>query len=475
MNRKSALSPKWFFQAVDGIALLVAAGLLYIFLPRVGLWFEHSSMVLDPTASAVLLIVGLPLWLLLLDWGGMYVDPVLVSHRELAAGMIRVSAIGLASLALVVFGLKELPASRLLVFSFGLCCCLLLTCLRFLEKRYYEARLRAGYYARRALVLGSPANVQLLQSMAQSSNYEFQVLPSDRRQDAADVSAVQAAFESTLRQTLLREAISEVLVIADPDYEKCIPFIIPICSEQGRALRIVPEVLLRYTGSGAPMMLACPESFIGLPSLYLSRTRPQPEYEFVKRLLDVVVSLVSLVVLSPLLAIIALAVKLSSPGPVLYRWHVLGQNNREFTGYKFRTMVVNADQMKADLLKYNEMTGPVFKMKHDPRITPVGRILRKYSLDELPQLWSVLKGDMSLVGPRPPLRTEFERFEFWQARKLSVKPGITCLWQISGRNEINSFDEWARLDLQYIDQRSLGLDLAILARTALAVLLGTGR
>ena len=189
-----------------------------------------------------------------------------------------------------------------------------------------------------------------------------------------------------------------------------------------------------------------------------------------KRLMDIVVAGGALIALSPVLAAIALTIKATSPGPILYRWRVVGQAGRPFAGYKFRTMVVNADTLKPRLLAANEMTGPVFKMRNDPRITPVGRVLRKYSLDELPQLWSVLKGDMSLVGPRPPLQTEYAHFTERQKQKLAVKPGITCLWQISGRNNIWDFDEWIRLDLAYIENWSLWLDLKILLKTIPAVL-----
>jgi lipopolysaccharide/colanic/teichoic acid biosynthesis glycosyltransferase len=209
-----------------------------------------------------------------------------------------------------------------------------------------------------------------------------------------------------------------------------------------------------------------------LPTTPLAPRRPV--YDTIKRLLDLVISLIALLVLSPVFLAIALAIKLTAPGPVFYRWQVVGHGGIPFTGYKFRTMVVNADALKAQLLAANEMSGPVFKMKHDPRITPVGRILRKFSLDELPQLWSVVTGDMSLVGPRPPLRSEYAQFEPWQRRKLSVKPGITCLWQISGRNRVNDFDDWVRLDLAYIERRSLAFDLWILLRTVPAVLLSRG-
>jgi lipopolysaccharide/colanic/teichoic acid biosynthesis glycosyltransferase len=168
-------------------------------------------------------------------------------------------------------------------------------------------------------------------------------------------------------------------------------------------------------------------------------------------------------------------VKLSSPGPIFYRWKVVGCGGRPFTGYKFRSMVANADALRDELTSLNEMTGPVFKIANDPRITTVGAWLRKYSLDELPQLYSVLKGDMSLVGPRPPLVTEYEQFTEYQKQKMAVKPGITCLWQVSGRNQISDFDEWVRLDLEYIRRWSLSLDLAILMRTVETVFSGSGK
>jgi lipopolysaccharide/colanic/teichoic acid biosynthesis glycosyltransferase len=194
-----------------------------------------------------------------------------------------------------------------------------------------------------------------------------------------------------------------------------------------------------------------------------------------KRTLDILVAGVLLVVLSPLFLLIALAIKLTSRGPVFYRWRVVGQRGRPFTGYKFRSMLVDADQRKAELLSLNEMQEPVFKLMRDPRVTPLGRTLRKFSLDELPQLWSVLRGDMSLVGPRPPLQSEYARFTDYQKLKLCVKPGITCIWQVSGRNEVRDLDEWVRLDLEYINNRSLVLDLKILLRTLPAVFKGTGR
>ncbi|MBI4543564.1 MAG: sugar transferase [Gemmatimonadetes bacterium] len=193
-----------------------------------------------------------------------------------------------------------------------------------------------------------------------------------------------------------------------------------------------------------------------------------------KRGLDILLSLLGLILLAPVLVAIALLVVGTSRGPVFYRWKVLGQRARPFVGYKFRTMVHNADELKPQILQHNEMRGPVFKMRNDPRITPLGRWLRKFSLDELPQLWSVLNGDMSLVGPRPPSAEEFASFQPWQWGKLSVRPGITCLWQINGRSEIADFDEWVALDLKYISEWNLWLDFKVLLLTIPAVIRGQG-
>ncbi|HCR04218.1 MAG TPA: sugar transferase [Gemmatimonadetes bacterium] len=194
----------------------------------------------------------------------------------------------------------------------------------------------------------------------------------------------------------------------------------------------------------------------------------------VKRTIDIVGAGIGLILLLPVFAVIAPFIKLTSRGSILYRSRYLGKRSQPFVGYKFRSMVENADDLKSGMAHLNHMHGPAFKIRNDPRITPLGRFLRKYSLDELPQLWSVLKGDMSLVGPRPPLPEEFEEFEAWHRGKLVVTPGITCYWQINGRSDIHDFNEWIRLDLKYIEEWNLWTDVKILARTVPVVLRGHG-
>ena len=192
-----------------------------------------------------------------------------------------------------------------------------------------------------------------------------------------------------------------------------------------------------------------------------------------KRIFDIASSGFALLVLAPLLVAVAIGIKLTSKGPILFKQERVGHHGRRFFMLKFRSMVVNAEELKAKLVAQNEMSGPVFKMKHDPRITAIGRFIRKYSIDELPQLINVLRGEMTVVGPRPPIPSEVEKYEAWQRRRLSVRPGLTCVWQVSGRNQI-SFEEWMYLDMQYIDHWSLSRDFALILKTVPVVLTGRG-
>jgi exopolysaccharide biosynthesis polyprenyl glycosylphosphotransferase len=215
------------------------------------------------------------------------------------------------------------------------------------------------------------------------------------------------------------------------------------------------------------------EELDGIPLLSFATTPTSLTKLMLKRALDVALAALVLLLSLPAVGLVALLIKLTSGGSVLFRQTRCGLNGRAFTLYKFRTMVEDAEERRLDLLHLNEMNGPVFKLRSDPRVTAVGRFLRKYSLDELPQLWNVLRGDMSLVGPRPPIPEEVRRYQRWQRRRLAMKPGLTCLWQISGRNNID-FERWMQLDLEYIDSWSPMLDLKILLKTIPVVLSGRG-
>ncbi|NUO09232.1 MAG: sugar transferase [Candidatus Brocadia sp.] len=210
------------------------------------------------------------------------------------------------------------------------------------------------------------------------------------------------------------------------------------------------------------------------PILTFESTPDQLIRLLLKRLFDIIFSGIALIILSPVFAISSIIVKTTSKGNIFFKQQRCSLYGRRFLLYKFRTMIEDAEARLKDILVYNEMDGPVFKMKEDPRITKVGKFLRKFSLDEIPQLWNVLRGDMSLVGPRPPLPAEVDKYKPWQRRRLSMRPGITCLWQAYGRNKITDFNEWMKLDLEYIDNWSLWLDFKILLMTIPAVLFGIG-
>ena len=187
-------------------------------------------------------------------------------------------------------------------------------------------------------------------------------------------------------------------------------------------------------------------------------------YEICKRTIDIIGAGLGLILLSPIIAVVAWAVKVTSKGPVFFSQKRVGKNGELFEMYKFRSMVVNAEELKENLEEQNEMSGPMFKIKDDPRVTKVGKFIRKTSIDELPQLWNVLKGDMSLVGPRPSLPKEVEQFDNWMFKRLSVRPGLTCYWQVSGRNNID-FEDWMKLDIKYVEQRNLWIDIKLIFKT----------
>ncbi|MHB8174213.1 MAG: sugar transferase, partial [Nitrospirota bacterium] len=240
-----------------------------------------------------------------------------------------------------------------------------------------------------------------------------------------------------------------------------------ICEEYGVKMSILPVFFnLRF----ADLRL---EKVGDIKLITFATQKGAPLQRTVKQAIDTLASAVMLLLLSPFMAGIAVAIKLDSRGPVFFVQERCGLNGRVFKFLKFRSMHADAEERKKELLKYNDMSGPIFKMRKDPRVTRVGRWLRKYSFDELPQLINVLKGDMSLVGPRPPVPSEVAKYERWQRRRLSVKPGITCQWQVSGRNSID-FEDWMKLDLKYIDNWSLMQDFDLLLKTIPAVIKGDG-
>ena len=388
---------------------------------------------------------------------------------------------GVALLSTMFYVLKS-DISRLIVLSFAAVSFVVILGSRLVGRAWYFYTLREGMYTQEVAIVGTPQAARLVVGrLLQAASLEYKLVgyfPIGATE--AGALQVENGLElpvlgniGDLEQVLIHQAIQRMVLVLPDESSHWLEGALKACDYFRIAVDILPEAIL--TASLDDLVSSTSGTSGRLPALTLAPQEVQSDWLFIKRVLDVCLSGTLLLLLSPLFALIALAIKLSTPHlPVFYPWRVVGYRGRRFTGYKFTTMVAGADMRLAELASLNEMTGPVFKIAHDPRVTPLGRFLRKYSLNELPQLWSVLKGDMSLVGPRPAWPHELERYELWQKRKLSAQPGITCFWQIRGRNRINNFDDWVMMDLEYIRNRSLWLDFKILAWTAWVVVRGTG-
>jgi exopolysaccharide biosynthesis polyprenyl glycosylphosphotransferase len=287
-----------------------------------------------------------------------------------------------------------------------------------------------------------------------------------REQGEANVHHLPVESAGELASRLRKQVLDEVVFAVSAEELPQLEDLFLLCDEEGIKTRIALDFFPHVRSS------VYLDQFAGTRLLTFTAT-PQDELRLMaKRAFDVVFAAVTLALSLPLIVVIAAAIRLTSEGPAIYRQVRCGLNGRRFTCYKFRSMVANADQLKAQLEHLNTKT-TAFKIPNDPRLTPVGKWLRKFSLDEWPQFWNVLKGDMSVVGPRPPVPEEVERYEVWQRRRLRMRPGLTCLWALHGRDRLD-FDTWMKMDMEYIDTWSLTLDLSIVLRTIPSVLTGRG-
>jgi exopolysaccharide biosynthesis polyprenyl glycosylphosphotransferase len=416
--------------------------------------FEHFFwlyLVLIPTAP------------LILEAQGFYARPLICSRRTTAWQLFKGCAFTTLALILMLFLFKMLLVliARWIVIWFGGISFVLVFLKEEGLRAFWKSKLAQSQYRRRFILVGSSDETTRLREGLKDGGHDDIEFP-------AELDLNQNSIEG-LVHLLHEHSVNGVILSANRARFEQVEAALHACELEGVEVWLVAD-FFRTQISRTSF-----DDFYGRPVLVF-RTTPEASWESVfKQVIDFVGGFVMLVLLSWLLAIVALLIKLTSPGPVLFRQQRSGLNGRPFTIYKFRTMVTDAEQRKAELAAMNEMTGPVFKMTLDPRVTPIGRILRKFSLDEFPQLFNVARGEMSLVGPRPLPVDEVKRFnDLAHRRRLSVKPGLTCLWQISGRNNVKDFKDWVRLDLEYIDNWSLWLDLKILWRTVPIVLTGAG-
>ena len=378
----------------------------------------------------------------------------------------------LALLALIIgttqFALKQ-HVSRAFFFLYYATAFLLLSGNRLTVRLAAYAARRRGYNTRAFAVVGSvEMSGKLVRAISihREWGYAFEghILEDDA--PMPDGRRVLGRL-SDLALILERHVLDEIIFAVPRERLEVIERAVLLCEEQGVSVKILLDLFPART---AKMSV---EELDGMPLLAMTSVPSETVPLVGKRIFDVLVGAIALVVTSPLFLLVAAAIKLDSPGPVFFRQRRVGLHGRPFWLYKFRSMVAGAERMLGDLQHRNEMDGPVFKMRDDPRVTRVGRWLRRSSMDELPQFWNVLRGDMSVVGPRPPIPGEVKQYESWQRKRLAVRPGITCTWQISGRNEVE-FEKWMQLDLHYIENWSLWHDLKIVLLTIPAVFRGRG-
>jgi exopolysaccharide biosynthesis polyprenyl glycosylphosphotransferase len=419
--------------------------------------------------SAILLV-----WHAIFSLCGQYQSQRLASRRAMFTDAVIATTIASLFLGsvIVIFRISMIAPKFLLVF--WICSSVLVAGARVLIRSFLGIVRARGHNLRFILILGTNRRaIEFARRLEKTPELGYRVLGFVDHQwhdcnNRATPYPLCCSFDD-LAEYLRRNVVDEVAnYLPLRSFYEHSSRVAALCEQHGVFMRFDPKIFdLKIAHARA-------EELDGSTHI-TAQSYPLDSWPlFVKRILDITVSFALLIALAPVLIAVALLVKLTSRGPILFMQERVGRNKRRFFMYKFRTMVANAEKLLPALEAANEAVGPVFKIKNDPRITSVGRLLRRTSLDELPQVFNVLRGDMSLVGPRPLPVRDFEGFnEDWQRRRFSVRPGITCLWQVNGRSNV-AFDQWMKLDLQYLDEWSIWLDVKILAQTIPAVMKGSG-
>jgi exopolysaccharide biosynthesis polyprenyl glycosylphosphotransferase len=448
---------------VDVVTLVLVFVVIYYVCYAI---YGHTVFVKDtPMYYEALVLLS---WLSALLFAAEYPVRRLTSFHQDLFIVLRVNALALLIFGAASFILKAHSLSRLFIALYLLSIVLCMSLNRIVVRWMLAMLRRSGWDSRTRIIVGdgSLANTYL-SKIEEYQGTGIRILGFvgagiGERQLAAPYLGDISNFRDILAQHPV-DGVVVALPITDPAVQQ----VVEECKLQGVSVEILLDDFSSLINSSRLVY------GMGVPRLLISSI-PHTNVALVwKRLTDIVISALALIICLPIFAAIAIAIKLDDGGPVFFAQVRVGLRGKKFFMYKFRSMCVDAEQKRKELLHLNEMSGPVFKLKHDPRVTRVGRFIRRTSLDELPQLWNVLKGDMSLVGPRPPLPYEVDQYDYPHRRRLSVKPGLTCLWQISGRNNID-FDRWMDLDMAYIDNWSYLNDLKIIAKTIPAILKRTG-
>jgi exopolysaccharide biosynthesis polyprenyl glycosylphosphotransferase len=458
-------------RVINGLLTLVDV-LIALISFNLALYFEFGRIsVLHQKDSVILQLLILIFWALLSN--GMGTN---VMYRSRPFSVVLFNCLGVSFVGTL---LLVVAAWSFNLFYLGIRLFVLFAVLTLVFTFWYKALVyhflkrarKKGFNYLNILIIGDKTANGFLRQLQRHPEWGYRVsaiISDEALNQEAEGMAPLLPADTDVEQLLRDKTIDELLVCKEGLDPRELENLVEICSEVGVVFRLYSpffnmlanKTYMHYFGT-TPML-----TISSTPVNYLELKT--------KELFDRLFAAAVLVFLSPVFLGIALAVRLDSRGPVFFSQKRVGLRGRRFLVHKFRTMVVNAEELREELMEQNEMDGPVFKITHDPRVTRVGRFLRKTSLDELPQFFNVLMGEMSVVGPRPPLPDEVREYERWQLRRLSMKPGITCIWQVSGRNNI-PFEEWMRMDLEYIDTWSLKLDFVLFLKTIRTMLRGDGK
>lgn len=452
--------------------LTVVLSLLAVSYWRFG--FEFLNVFGSPVQYQILFSVYIACWLYLSKRFHLYGSRRTSRFREEALAILKTASLSLTVALAPAFFIREFPISRTFLLYLWGCQIVLLVSSRYFLRRTLQYIRSRGYNFRNILIVGrNSRSTEMARRMKETPELGLRILgfvdsprgdPNRKGVKSLPLIGTVDDFETILKGNVVDEVL---IFLPIKSFYLEIQEIIHTCETAGVEAKIPTDLFTRKIARSTI------SHYDGIPVIDLYTSPKMSLQLFAKRMIDIVLSAILLVLLSSLFILVSILIKATSQGSIFFAQRRVGYNGRQFHCLKFRTMVENAEERKKELLRLNEVTGPVFKMKNDPRVTPLGRWLRRASIDELPQLINVFLGDMSLVGPRPPIPSEVDQYDLCTRRRLSMRPGITCLWQVNGRNTV-PFERWMELDRQYIDEWSLGLDAKILLKTIPAVLKASG-
>jgi len=454
------------FAIIDILLSIIAFGTAY-YLRK---YYYTSGLSYSPEyLSAVFMLI--PIWFVLLKLSNSTRLHRTRTYSIILIDYLKVVTFGTGSLLFLIFAFKLDDISRIVLFLFAFIDLILMYLVKISIYVYFKNHRSKGMNLRYVVVIGDEQSSQFIDMLENVKEWGYRIAGIITESEEIKLKYGNkyhiCSGNTNLSRMLEEKTIDEVVYAhLNPDLEQ-LKHLIYACEEVGVTFRMQSN-LFSMIATKAEL-----EYLDQVPFLRFSNTPTDYWALRAKSLFDYCISFLIIIFSSPMLLAIALIIKLTSEGPVIFKQKRVGLRGREFFVYKFRTMVQNAEELRDKLQDQNEMDGPVFKIKNDPRITKIGHFLRKTSLDEFPQFFNVLRGEMSIVGPRPPIPDEVVHYERWQRRRLSMKPGITCIWQVSGRNDI-SFENWMKLDMQYIDTWSLKLDLYLFFKTIKIVFLSKG-